>query len=249
MQAIVQGLATNYIRIGKGRQLLVLHGWADDGKSWVSLAKELRDNYEVIVPDLPGFGGTETPQSAWSLDSYADFVKAFIAKISISPYAIIAHSNGGSIALRGIGGDKLHVEKLVLLASAGIRNEGKGRKSTWQVVAKTGKAVSAPLPPSVKGKLRNALYRAAGSDMLVAEHMQETFKRVVAEDARTDAEKVTIPTLLIYGTDDTSTPSRYGELLQQHIASSKFKTIPGVGHFLQRDALDKVSILVKDFLK
>jgi pimeloyl-ACP methyl ester carboxylesterase len=57
--------------------------------------------------------------------------------------------------------------------------------------------------------------------MLVAEHMQDTFKRIVADDVREDAKKITQPTLLIYGQNDVSTPVNVGMALQAAIPNSK----------------------------
>lgn len=249
MQVIIQGLATKYERYGKGPQVLILHGWADDGRSWKAFAENLGSGYEVIVPDLPGFGGTEAPREVWGLQEYAAFVAAFISKAGLKPTVIVGHSNGGAIAVHGIAQNLLQPAKLVLLASAGIRGEGKGRNLAWQLIAKTGKVATLPLPPAAKQKLRRKLYRAAGSDMLVAEHMQETFKQVVSEDVRADARQVTMPALLVYGTDDTAAPPRYGQLLAGAMPDARLETVPGAGHFLQLEAQDETIKLMREFLK
>ena len=248
MQSIVQQLATSYQRHGRGRQLLVLHGWGDDSRSWQVFAKQLSRSYEVVLVDLPGFGGSEAPKSAWGLTEYATFVADFAAKAGLKPYAILGHSNGGAIALRAAAQRLLLPDKLILLASAGIR-ESSNRKTALRLLAKAGKLAAAPLPSRMRQKLRRSLYRAAGSDMLLAEHMQETFKRVVGEDVRADASSVTIPTLLVYGEDDTATPVRYGQLLADCIKGSRLERVPGAGHFLQVDKPELVGQLIREFLQ
>jgi len=249
MQAIVQGLATTYERTGTGRQILILHGWADDSRSWRAFAHELSKSYEVVVPDLPGFGGTEAPHEVWGLSEYADFVSDFIRKTGLKPYAVIGHSNGGAIAIKSIARGLLAPGKLVLLASAGIRTEARGRKQLLKVVAKTGKAATLPLPVSTREKLRRKLYKASGSDMLIAEHLQETFKQVVSEDVRNDASRVAMPTFLLYGKQDTSTPPRYGALLVERMQHARLETLPAAGHFIQLDAPGAVVQKVEEFLK
>jgi len=249
VQIVVGSLLTSYFRVGAGKQLLVLHGWGDNSRNWGTFAQELTRSYEVVVPDLPGFGGSEAPHKVWSLDDYAAFVSAFIDKVGLKPYAIIGHSNGGAIAIRGIANHGLEPDKLVLLASAGIRGENKGRNAVWQAVAKTGKVLAAPLPAGAKRKLRGNLYKAAGSDMLVAEHLQETFKRVVGEDVRADAAHIQVPALLMYGADDTTTPPRYGEVLSKVIRDSRLEILPGAGHFIQADAQSKVASLIEGFVQ
>ena len=85
--------------------------------------------------------------------------------------------------------------------------------------------------------------------MLVAEHLQETFKKVVTDDVREDASKISQPTLLIYGDHDTSTPVRIGKLLSDQIAGSRLDIIPGVGHMLPTEATDIVTAKIQEFIK
>lgn len=248
MQAVIDNLLTTYQRNGKGRQVLLLHGWGDSSAGWRSFAALLAADFDVIVPDLPGFGGTQAPSEAWGLDQYAKFVAAFTKKLKLEPFALIGHSNGGAIAIRGLANGTLDAQKLVLLASAGIRGEYKGRNKALRLAAKTGKLLAAPLPVRTKKKLQRKVYEAVGSDMLVAEHLQETFKKVVTDDVRADAAALSVPSLLIYGEQDEQTPLRYGELFHQTITGSTLEILPGAGHFLHQTDESQVTKLVKDFL-
>ena len=247
MQVVVQELLVNYIRVGKGKPVFILHGWGDSSAGWRAFVAELAKHYEVVVPDLPGFGGTEMPREAWSVTNYAVFVRDFLKKIAVRPYAVIGHSNGGAIAVRGIGQGLFQTEKLVLLASAGVRSPHMNQG--YRVIAKVGKVVASPLPMRVRNKLRASLYAKAGSDLLVAEHMQETFKRIVRDDVRTDAAYISTPTLLVYGDTDTQTPLVIGQELAAAIEGSTLRVLDGVGHFVHIDASGQVQKLVEDFLR
>lgn len=226
--------------------MLVLHGWGDSSASWKSFARKLAAGYEVIVLDLPGFGETDSPDAAWNLTSYAEFVQAFIRKIGAKPYAIIGHSNGGAIAVRGVGQGILQTDKLILFAASGVRGT-KSRKALY-IVSKVGKVMASPLPMNVQVRLRNTLYKKARSDLLVAENMQETFKRIVRDDVREDAAYISTPTLLVYGERDSETPISLGQQLHESIESSTFRALPGVGHFLHLDAEKESLELAKEFL-
>src|SRR6185437_2487801 len=100
MQVVVDSLLTEYARVGKGKTVVILHGWADSSKGWVAQAEKLGERFDVITVDLPGFGGTQMPDSAWGLNDYAKSVGQFLAKIRAKPFAVIGHSNGGAIAIR-----------------------------------------------------------------------------------------------------------------------------------------------------
>ena len=248
MQVVVSGLVANYSRTGKGKQIIVLPGWADTIASWQAFARELSKHYDVIALDLPGFGGSQVPREAWSLNEYAAFLKAFIAKLELEPYAIVGHSNGGGIAIRGIASKLFVPTKLVLLASAGIRGEYNGRNKALRLATKTGKLLSAPLPGRLKKKLRRKVYETVGSDMLVAEQLQETFKNVITDDVRADAAKLKLPVLLVYGDRDEQTPVRFGQQFHELIKGSKLEILPGADHFLFIGDQAKVLNLTEDFL-
>ena len=250
MQVVVDGLLTNYVRQGKGRVVVILHGWGDNSLSWLGLTKDLANNFDVVVPDLPGFGGSQSPASNWGLTDYGSFVSTFLKKIKIREvYCLIGHSNGGAIAIRGISDNLIVAKKLILLSSAGIRGEYKGRVKALRYVVKAGKLLTTPLPESAKSKLRSRAYKTIGSDMLVAEHLQGTFKKVVSDDVRADAEKINLPTLLIYGEGDQQTPLRYGEIFHELIDHSSFEILPDAGHFLQLDRPTALKSAVEGFLR
>lgn len=250
MQLIVDDLVVEYLAFGDQALpvLLVLHGWADRAQSWHSFAQKLSGSYRVIVPSLPGFGGSQAPPSPWGLMDYAKFVQAFADKLVITPHVIIGHSNGGAIAIRGLATGTLHADALVLLASAGIRSTKRGKKNVLRLIAKTGKFVTFALPGATRQRLRRRLYDAAGSDMLVAEHMQGTFKKVVGDDVQLDAARLHLPVLLLYGEQDVATPVVYGEQFRELIDNATLEILPGVGHFVYLDAADRVVQAIEAFL-
>lgn len=249
MQVVVDSLLTHYEIKGSGKTVLLLHGWGDSATGLQSLTQALASHNKVIALDLPGFGGTEAPKGVWGLSEYAQFVQHFFAKIdSKSVTAIVGHSNGGAIALRGLGNGTLQADKLVLLAAAGIRGTYKGRVKALRVITKIGKALTMPLPKSAKQRLRKKVYKTVGSDMLVAEHLQETFKRVVTDDVREDAAKISIPVLLLYGEADDQAPAWYGEAYRQIMPNSTLEIFPGAGHFLHHDRPQEVLRAIQEFL-
>jgi pimeloyl-ACP methyl ester carboxylesterase len=250
MQVVVDGLLTNYVREGKGRVVVILHGWGDNSKSWLGLAKDLAKKFDVIIPDLPGFGGTQPPLSTWGLNDYGSFISAFLQKIGAGDiYCLIGHSNGGAIAIRSIAQNIIVPEKLILLSSAGVRGEHPGRLKSLSVAAKTGKLLITPLPKFTKDRLRKQVYKTIGSDMLVAEHLQDTFKKIVTDDVQSDAKIINLPTLIVYGENDQQTPLRYGEIFHELIDYSSLEVLAGASHFLQVDRPSEVKTAIEGFIE
>ena len=202
MQVIVNDLLTNYqvIESKNGLNILFLHGWGDSIEGQRDFLNTLSGIGMVTALDLPGFGSSQMPQRAWTIFDYAKFVSEFCQKVKLGKIdLIIGHSNGGAIAIKAIASEVIKPTRAVLIGASGIRASSSTRAKALLVATKTGKAISSPLPKSIKNKLRSKVYESVGSDMLVAEHMKETFKNVVSDDLQEDAKNVNIPVLLIYG--------------------------------------------------
>jgi pimeloyl-ACP methyl ester carboxylesterase len=251
MQVIVQNLLTHYQQSGdSGKQILLLHGWADKLETYDLLVSGLGEGYHITRLDLPGFGGTQAPEQSWGLNDYANFVGSFADKLSVKPDIVIGHSNGGAVAIVAVEEGLVRPKHLVLLSSAGIRNRQTLQKLLWKAVAKLGKVLTFWLPKKYKKSLQKKLYGAVGSDMLVAPHLQETFKKTVAEDITLQAEKLDIPTMLIYGDQDKATPVRsVGKPLHEAIAGSVMEIVPDADHFVHQQEPEKVAELIKEFTK
>jgi pimeloyl-ACP methyl ester carboxylesterase len=249
MQVIVDKLLTHYREAGKGKTILLLHGWGDSAATFDELIKALAGEYRLLAPDLPGFGATQPPPQTWGLNEYAAFVGDWLKKIGAPElYAIIGHSNGGAVAMTGLADNDLRAKKLVLLASSGIRGESAAGKRLKTSLVKTGKLLSAPLPAAAKKKLKRRVYEASGSEALLFPHLEDSFKKIVAQDIREDAAKLDIPTLLIYGTADDVTPVRHGEMIAGSLKDSRLETITSAGHFVHCDAKEPVELLIRKFL-
>jgi pimeloyl-ACP methyl ester carboxylesterase len=249
MQIVVDSLLTHYEVRGEGKVVLLLPGWGDTTKSFRTLQAQLSTHYKTIALDLPGFGQTEAPKTVWGLDDYAQFIASFLGKARMTNvWAVVGHSNGGAIAIRGVSHQVIPAQRLVLMASAGIRGLHKKRLTTIRIITKAGKIITKPLPQSLQRQLRQKVYERVGSDMLVVEHLKETFKRIVAEDVREDATSLALPTLLIYGDQDGATPLSYGQEYARLVTHSTLEVIPGGTHFLQLDYPQEVANLIKRFL-
>lgn len=250
MQVVVHGRIVTYSKTGVGPLILALHGWADSAATFDQLTAEFKKDYTVLAPDLAGFGGSEAPAEAWGLNDYATSVAEFLKKVNVSQrdvQLILGHSNGGAIAIQGLASGTLQAKKLILLASAGVRSEQSGRKKMLAVAAKGGKLATLLLPKTKRQALREHFYKKIGSDLLIAPHMEATFKKVVQQDIQDIAGLITIPTLLIYGALDTQTPPHYGQLLKDRIKNSRLEVLPDLSHFLHQVSGLSIAQLIKGF--
>ncbi len=249
MTIIVDNYAVNYQIDGEGPVIVLLHGWGDTLKTFDALTAVLKKKYTIVRLDIIGFGASDAPKETFSLEKYANFIHDFLEKIGEKHiYAIIGHSNGGAIAIQGLATGLLRAEKLVLLASSGVRSIYKGRRKALRFAAKAAKIPTKLLPRTTQKKLKRRAYSAIGSDMFIAEGLQDTFKVIVGEDVLHESAMLTQPTLLLYGVNDTATPIALGELFAKQIERSKLVGVPGAGHFLHHDNPDVIKDEIEGFL-
>ncbi|MEK7096192.1 MAG: alpha/beta hydrolase [Patescibacteria group bacterium] len=249
MNVVVNGLMTSYQKVGKGPVIVCLHGWGDSAATFSKLAENLRGKYQLLILDLPGFGGTQKPTTAWGLEDYANFVAAWLKKLDAGEInAIIGHSFGGAVAIKAVSTLTLKPSKLVLLASAGVREKKSLRLGILRTGAKVAKVPLYILPAHKATKIKTYFYHKAGSDLMLSPHMRQTFVKTIREDLRQTASSIKLPTLLIYGNQDRETPSKDGQLLNEAIPDSRLEII-NAGHFLHQEQVGEVSNLILEFLE
>ena len=250
MNIVVDDLMLHYQLVGKGRLVLLLHGWGDSSKGLVGLQKVLAEKYQVLSVDLPGFGASQPPKSAWDLDDYARLVDNLLTKLNLKqPYAAIGHSNGGALAIRAISLQLLQPQKLVLVAASGVRNSRSFKRIILQIIAKIGNIATIWMPDRYRRALRKSLYGAAGSDLLVVPQMEETFKKTVRQDVQADAATIDIPTLLIYAEKDPDVPLADGQTYKKLMGNARLEVVEGAGHFVHLEQPERVGQVIKEFLK
>jgi len=250
MQIIVDGIDTHYTRTNRNaaEKTLLLHGWGQDLTAFNALKNNLPESKDYITLSLPGFGNTENPKTAWSITNYANFVRNFLDKLTIKqPTTIIAHSFGGRIAIKAIATEIIQPKNLILISSAGASKTSK-LKRTKTILTKLAKSILTIPPLSInnnwlKTKLSNAI---SSQDYKSAGDLRTTFIKVINEDLKSDAKKITIPTQLIWGEKDKQTPLSEGKTLHNLIRNSKLTIIKDANHFAIINNPKKVAKIINN---
>jgi len=88
-----------YSRRGKGTPLVLLHGFPLDHHLWDDVSLLLEDKFDLILPDLRGFGESTTVDVPYSMDDYASDIAGLLDQLGIQKTAVAGHSMGGYVAL------------------------------------------------------------------------------------------------------------------------------------------------------
>lgn len=107
----------HYTISGKGKPLVLLHGFLGSSRLWGSFGQQLAVKFKVIAVDLPGHGKSPHDPSNYSMEGMACRVKDILDKEGISRTTILGHSMGGYVALRFAGLYPDMMASLILLHS------------------------------------------------------------------------------------------------------------------------------------
>jgi pimeloyl-ACP methyl ester carboxylesterase len=104
--------------------LILMHGGRDHARSWDWVARQLRDDYHIIAPDLRGRGDSEwSPDASYSVVAHTYDLAELIHQLDLAPLPIVAHSFGGIVAMRYAAIYPENVSKMVAIESLGGSSE------------------------------------------------------------------------------------------------------------------------------
>lgn len=244
----VDGLRTRHLVRGSGQPVLVLHGWGACIEAVEPIVSALEPLATVHALDLPGFGESALPPHPWGVEEYQAFVAAFMDAVGVERASIVAHSNGGRIAIRMAATEPQRVDKLVLVDSAGIRPRRTLRWYRRVALAKAGKHAARMLGDPGERLRERLVSKAASADYLAAGAMRPTLVRLVNADLRGHLPQIGASTLLIWGAEDTDTPPSDGQLMERLIPDAGLVLLDGAGHYSYLDQQARFGTIVRHFL-
>jgi len=147
----VGGIDTYMVDAGDGPPVMLIHGYGDTADGWRRVVPGLLDaGHRVIAVDVPPFGRSGNPDAPMLIDFYKEFFPQLFEQLGLERATVVGHSLGGAIALHLTLQEPQLVERLGLVAPAGL---GKGPPWWWYAITgseyawKTALAVPTPFTP------------------------------------------------------------------------------------------------------
>ena len=228
----IRDIEINYKQYGNpnGKNIVLLHGWGQNIEMMEPLGNNLSD-FHITILDLPGFGKSSEPTKALTIYEYKDILKEFLTNLKIDNPIIMGHSFGGRIAI--IYASSESVEKLVLFGSPCVRKQ---KTSMKEKILKGLKKL-----PGMD-KLGEYMKKYIGSEdyKKASPIMREILVNTVNEDLSECAKKITCPTLLIWGTNDTAAPIEDAKELESLLSDGALIELEGCTHYAYLEALPQV---------
>lgn len=115
------GIRQNFIDIGDGAPVVLLHGFPETNYAWRNQIPVLSKKYRVIAPDLRGYGETEKPATGYDKRNMANDLVALLDKLEIGKIALVGHDRGARVATRFVKDHPDRVDRLVVMDNVPTR--------------------------------------------------------------------------------------------------------------------------------
>jgi pimeloyl-ACP methyl ester carboxylesterase len=237
-----------YVDEGSGEVIMLLHGLFGALSNWQGVVDRFSKQYRVIIPMLPIY---DMPIREAGLDGLVKFVEGFVELMKLDNMIIMGNSLGGHIALLYTLANESKVKKLVLTGSSGLFENAMGgsypKRGSYEYV---------------KERVEYTFYNpeTAGKDLI--DEVFETTKSIpkcmrivaIAKSAQrnnlaNELMFVKVPTLLVWGLNDTITPPLVGHEFNRLIQHSELKFIDKCCHAPMMEHPEKFNELAEAFIR
>lgn len=247
MQKInVNGIEFAYTRHGDGTPLVLLHGYPLDGSIWSEVVPLLTDRFDLIIPDLRGFGESTTVDAPYTMNTFASDVAGLLDHLRFEKAAIAGHSMGGYVALAFA---KLYPDRVTglglissqVLADAPDRRQG--RYDTVDQVAEKGIGVVVEaMTPKFTPDER---VRAFAQSVMEQQRSNAIIGALKAMAEREDTSSLLadfkFPVVLVHGDEDALIPIERAREVKNAISRAHLVELKGVGHLPMMESAEETA--------
>jgi pimeloyl-ACP methyl ester carboxylesterase len=237
-----------YIDEGTGENLMLLHGLFGALSNWEGVVSHFKKNYRVIIPMLPIY---ELPPREAGLEALVAYVEDFLAHTQFKNLTLIGNSLGGHIGILYALKHPDQVQRLVLTGSSGLFEDGMGgsypKRGSYDFVSE--RVTYTFYDPKVATKeLIDEVFETINSTpkcLSIIGIAKSAQRNSVARDLH----KITIPTLLVWGLNDTITPPKVAHEFNRLIHSAELHFIDHCCHAPMMECPEKFNEILTNFLE
>ncbi len=259
---------------GEGPAVVMLHGFGDTADCWRRVVPRVARASRAIVLDIPPFGRSSAPalNGTSLVEWYESFFPALLDELGLESVTLVGHSLGGAIAIRSALERPDAVDRLALIAPAGL---GEGPPWWWQAMA--GKPVNwaalLRLPNPVAGQAIKAGIRTFLEERLLhdARRMEDVIDHFVTlHGGRRELEQligtgrklipgydgtliqraneIECPVTVIWGREDRLAPVEHAEAFAAAVPHANIHVLERCGHYPQIELPSRVNELLDELL-
>ena len=237
-----------YIDEGQGEVLLLLHGLFGALSNWEEVIFTFSKNYRVVIPMMPIY---EMPLKESSVEGLVTYIEGFVAFKNLTGLTLLGNSLGGHIALIYALNNSENVTRMVLTGSSGLFEDSMGgsfpKRGNYEYIKE--RVVYTFYDP-------NAATKALIDEVFEITNNNQKCLRIIniarsaqRHNLKNDLPKIEIPTLLIWGLNDTITPPEVAHEFMRLLPNAELKFIDKCCHAPMMEHPVKFNNYLAQFLK
>lgn len=233
------------------KTVLLIHGIGDNAsRDWDEQLELLSPEYRIVTFDLPGFGRSEQGDKDYTPEKYIKLIDYITTYYSANEFDLIGHSMGGALSLLYTSKYPEKVEKLVLVDVAGILH----RLAIGKYMIASGFNGGAEGTDRIESYIVKViekferLFSFLRDDVAKQSEHARAGIELVDFDFSQNLEKVSAPTLIIWGEDDLIAPLRTAKVLDYRLKNSELHIIKDAGHVPMKEKREEFNALLHGFL-
>lgn len=252
-----QGIV-HYESYGRGRPVLLLHGWLGSWSLWRKSIEILGRDFRTYALDFFGFGESGDKASDFSVSTFVLLVNQFMDRLGIVKAPLIGHSMGGTVSLSSAVRFPDRIVKVIVIgspiqgASLNMMLKASGNQRFANLIWS--------FPNLVKLFIRGYAYFMANDGRMMSKMIGDDLNNVTTRsyfesigtlrqtDLREEIRGLQMPVMGMYGRKDIIVNPGQSKVLKQYVSHSKIDWYRNAGHFIMLDQPDRFHASVVDFL-
>ncbi len=248
----------HYEVYGRGRPVILLHGWLESWDNWLGTMKSLSRRYRTYALDFWGFGESGKQGVGFTVQDYVEMVSQFMERLGIEQALILGHSMGGTVSLSMALDHPGRVQRVAVVGSP-IVGDGLAlflRLAAHRFLASLAYQVPGAIPLGVRlfspllARDWKTWYKMFERDL--SRTTLESFHYSIASlrktDLRPQLKEIQVPVLGVYGRADRIVDPGQGEVLAQGTPLAQVCYFQRSGHFPMLDEPERFNRTLYEFL-
>jgi len=248
MELITEGRYQYYESLGGEKTLLLLHGLMGSLSNFTGLIEKFSTSYNVVLPIMPIF---DMPLKETGLGGLLDYIEGFVEMKGYSNINVLGNSLGGHLSQLVVFRSPEKYKTLTLTGSSGLFEDSMGntfpRRGDYNYIEEKTRLTFYDPDSVVTKEMVDEIYELVNNKNK-AIRLVITAKTAIRHNVEDRLDTITIPTLLIWGKDDTITPHFVAEKFKEKIKNSELHFIPKCGHAPMMERPEEFNKILEQFL-
>jgi pimeloyl-ACP methyl ester carboxylesterase len=251
---LASGLRLLVHQYGSGVPVLLVHAWGETHRSFDRLVPLLAAQLRLVVPDQRGVGGSDKPADGYSLGQAAGDLVELLDALNLASVFVVGTSSGGYVAQQIAVAHPSRVYGLVLVGSprslAGVGNPFGAVLDDLcdPVTADDVRAINGAIPFHGPVPADFLSDQEASALTIPARVWREAFAGLLAATPPLDTGRIAVPTLVLWGADDSVLPRSQADALTAEISAARLVVYDDTGHLVLWERPNRVAADVLAFV-